>query len=153
MCSSPSPTCVSRPCPRNPVKHFCNDRMILYRMIYRSKHIFTRKFRLKFCWESVTLRGFWLCCFSRQNFKWNPWLLMLFTINNSLLYQPRSSTRLFFFQPIIGLHCVVGGWSTFISNSIRSEGFHLKFCLEKQHSQNPPNVTISRQNFNRNFSE
>ena len=30
-----------------------------------------RGFRSKFCRESVTLRGSSLCCFSRQNFKWN----------------------------------------------------------------------------------
>ena len=33
-----------------------------------------------FCRDSVTLRRFWLCLFPRQDFKWNPWLLMVFTI-------------------------------------------------------------------------
>ena len=41
-------------------------------------YLHSERFRLKLRRESVTLRGFWLCCFSWQNFKWNPWLLMLF---------------------------------------------------------------------------
>ena len=35
-------------------------------------YLHSKGFRLKSCRESVTLRGFWLCCFSLQNFKWNP---------------------------------------------------------------------------------
>ena len=40
----------------------------------------SEEFRLKFCRESVTLRRFWLCRFPRHDFKWNPWLLVLFTM-------------------------------------------------------------------------
>ena len=51
-------------------------------------NLYSTRFRLQFCQESVTLRGFWLCCFSRQNFKWNRWLL----INHYNLYLPRRNT-------------------------------------------------------------
>ena len=53
---------------------------VLSVMLQVKAYLHSERFRLKFCHESVTLRRFWLSCFSRQNFKWNPWLLMLFTI-------------------------------------------------------------------------
>ena len=57
------------------------------------------KFRLKFCRETVRLRGFWLCCYhSWQDFKWNPLILMFL-----LLYKPKSSTRLNLYKPIVSL--------------------------------------------------
>ena len=40
----------------------------------------THKLRLKFFRKSVILLRFWMCCLSRKNFKWNPWLLMIFAI-------------------------------------------------------------------------
>ena len=46
---------------------------------------FYGKVRFKFCPESVTLRSFWMCWFPCKNFKWNPWLLMLFRM---ILHQP-----------------------------------------------------------------
>ena len=30
-------------------------------------YLYSARFRLKFCRESVTLRGFWLCCFPRRS--------------------------------------------------------------------------------------
>ena len=57
---------------------------------HTGQSIYSERFRLKFCRENVILREFWLCCFSRQNFKWNPWLPMLFRL---ILDQP--PTRLF----------------------------------------------------------
>ena len=46
---------------------------ILTGAVMGKSHIYTlERFRLKFCRKSVILRGFWLCCFSRQNFKCNP---------------------------------------------------------------------------------
>ena len=49
------------------------------------------EFRLKFCRESVTLRWFELCLFPRHDFKWNPWLLVLFTM---ILAKKQSCTVL-----------------------------------------------------------
>ena len=42
------------------------------------EYLSTGKFRLKFFQKGVTLCRFYMCCFSRKNFKWNPWLIMLF---------------------------------------------------------------------------
>ena len=54
----------------------------LFQAIVPIGHV--KRFRLKFRRENVNLRWFWtganLYCFSQQNFKWNPWLLMLFTM-------------------------------------------------------------------------
>ena len=97
-------------------------------------YLHSERFRLKFCQESVKLRGFQLCCFSRQNFKQNLWLLMLF---HMILGQPPPRLTI----------------SIQYHNNIRSQGFHLKFCREKQDSQNPRNLTLSRQNFNPNLTK
>ena len=47
-------------------------------MLQVEEYIQTEKLRLKFYRKSVTLRRFWVYRFSRKNFKWNPWLVMLF---------------------------------------------------------------------------
>ena len=43
-----------------------------YLKIQVKAYLHSERFRLKFRRKSVTLRGLWLCCFSRHNFKWNP---------------------------------------------------------------------------------
>ena len=54
--------------------------LILHNLVQVKAYLHSERFRLKFYRKSITLRGFWLCWFSRQNFKWNPWLLVIFTI-------------------------------------------------------------------------
>ena len=60
---------------------------------------------------------------------------------NYWLVQIKSSTV---------LNCFL---ASIIVNNIISQGFHLKSCRGKKHSQNLRNVTLFRQNFNRNLSD
>ena len=101
------------------LRNDCYEVFISFRIQVKS-YLHSERFRLKFCQESATLRRFWPYCFSRQNFKENPWLVMLFHI---ILDQ--SPTR-----PTIG-QCkssLVLFLASIIVNYIRSQGFHLKFC-------------------------
>ena len=72
-----------------------------------------------------------LICNENQDFAMVPY--------DKITYQG----MLLYFQSIVSL---VGGW-------YHMKGFQLKFRREKQHSQNSRNVTLSRQDFNRNLTE
>ena len=64
--------------------HFANDdnQFLQGHFLYSqsiSSHGKVKGFRLKFCRESVTLRGFWQCCFLTAEFQIGPpRLIMLF---------------------------------------------------------------------------